>query len=446
MSTPSAPIDRASANDLLQRATDVGSVPMQVGAVLVLDDAGDIDLPAVRDAIERRTRAIPRLRRRLVDAPFGCGRPYWVDDADFAIERHVRALVCPRPGDEAALLAVATAVATERLPDDRPLWSVTFVTGLESGAGALFAVFHHVLADGIGGLAVLAGLVDGAPDDLPARQLVTSQPGRRRLFGDATRARLQSLARVPSAVGLLRATVGELRRSDVPKAARCSLNRPTGPRRSLATARVDLAPVVDVAHRHGATVNDIVLTAVAGALQATLHRRGEGLVPEFVITVPVSGRRATSATELGNDVSMRPVVVPALGEPAERLVATARRRPAPGDAASAASVALLGPLFRLLAALRLFRWFTERQRLVHTFVTNLRGPTEHLAFLGAQVRDVIPVSSISGNVTVAFAVLSYAGTLVVTVVADSDAWPDLASIQGDLQTELDVLVCAAQGR
>ena len=53
---------------------------------------------AVTDAVERRSRAIPRLRQVLVDAPFGCGRPYWVDDEDFAIEHHVRTVACPAPG------------------------------------------------------------------------------------------------------------------------------------------------------------------------------------------------------------------------------------------------------------------------------------------------------------------------------------------------------------
>ncbi|MET0738153.1 MAG: wax ester/triacylglycerol synthase domain-containing protein, partial [Acidimicrobiales bacterium] len=155
------PIERASPSDLVPRAIDTGSVAMQVGAVLVLAPTS-ISGPAVTDAIDRRTRAIPRLRQRLVDAPVGCGRPLWVDDDDFDIEHHVRGVVCPAPGDEAALLAVAADVVIERLPDEHSPWSVTFVTGLASGATALVAVFHHVLADGIGGLAVLAGLVDGA--------------------------------------------------------------------------------------------------------------------------------------------------------------------------------------------------------------------------------------------------------------------------------------------
>ena len=159
-------IERASANDLMERATDAGPAPMQVGAVLVLGPSDQLTPEAVTDAVDRRSRAIPRLRQVLVDAPFGCGRAYWADDEHFAIQHHVRTVVSPAPGDERALLALASGVLIERLSPDRPLWSITLVTGLADGGSALVTVFHHVLADGIGGLAVLAGLVDGAAEDL----------------------------------------------------------------------------------------------------------------------------------------------------------------------------------------------------------------------------------------------------------------------------------------
>ena len=109
-------IERASANDLMERATDAGPAPMQVGAVLVLGPSERLTPVAVTDAVERRSRGIPRLRQVLVDAPFGCGRPYWADDEDFAIAHHVRTIVCPAPGDEAALLALASDLLIERLP------------------------------------------------------------------------------------------------------------------------------------------------------------------------------------------------------------------------------------------------------------------------------------------------------------------------------------------
>ena len=160
---PRAVIERTSPTDLMELASDLPGSPMQVAAVLVLGAASGLNLNAVRDAIGERIQAVPRLRQRLVEAPFGCGRPVWVDDPGFDIRHHVNAVHCPAPGDETALLGVVADTVTHRLPVNRPLWSATLVTSLTDGSAALIVMLHHVLADGIGGLAVLARLVDGMP-------------------------------------------------------------------------------------------------------------------------------------------------------------------------------------------------------------------------------------------------------------------------------------------
>lgn len=123
-----------------------------------------------------------------------------------------------------------------------------------------------------------------------------------------------------------------------------------------------------------------------------------------------------------------------------RLAAIARITRDHRTAAPGASAAVLGPAFRILARLGALRWFVNRQRLVSTFVTNLRGPTARLSLLGAPISGVIPVSPITGNITVAFAALSYAGTLVDTVVADPERCPDLPVLVANLQCELDTMM------
>ena len=82
-------IERVSVDDLMSLATDQGTTPMQVGVILMMDTSAGLDTARFIDAINRRLPAIPRLRQCLVDAPFGCGRPIWVDDADFKIASHV---------------------------------------------------------------------------------------------------------------------------------------------------------------------------------------------------------------------------------------------------------------------------------------------------------------------------------------------------------------------
>jgi WS/DGAT/MGAT family acyltransferase len=320
---------------------------------------------------------------------------------------------------------------------------VTLVRSPVDGGTALIMTLHHVVADGIGGLAVLAHLVDGVRT-VPDPGFPRPAPGRRVLFRDAAGTRLRALTHLAGGVRRLRPAIAELSRGTTGP-PRCSLNQPTGPERRLAVARADLAAVRRVAHAQGATVNDVVLTAVSGALHAVLRHRGEN-VDRFVISVPISARRETTAAGLGNQTGILTVPVIVTGDPYQRLTAIARTTRDRKPAASSESAALLGLTFRALARLGVMRWFIDRQRLVTTFVTNLRGPDARLSFLAAPITDVIPVSPISGNVTAGFAALSYAGTLVITVVADPQHCPDLPVLVAHLQNELDRLTAGGPDR
>ncbi len=418
-------------------ASDVGPAPMQAGAVLVLDAGPDFDLTAAKATLAARITAVPRLRQRLVRAPLGCGRPIWIDDQAFDIEAHVRSVPCPPPGDEAALLERVTAIATQPLAWSRPLWSATFVTGLASGRMAITVVFHHVLADGIGGLAVLASLVDGAPGAASA-PFPRPAPSRRQLAEDALGSRLKALAHPAAVLGRVRPALAELKPAELARPARTTLNAATGPARRILVTRTELAEVVACAHSHEATVNDVVLAAVARALRSLLASRGER-AGDLVASVMVTGRPATTATQLGNQIGVMPVRLPADGDLRDQVAEIATATRARKTANRAASAGLLRPAFRTLAALGLLGWLINRQRLISVFVTNLRGPADQFRFAGAVIADVIPITDIAGNVTLSFGVMSYAGTLVVVVVADPDQHPDLDTLAGLLQAELDDL-------
>jgi len=431
-------VQRISPGDLVELATDVGPVPMNVGAVLLLADGTAADVARVLAA---RIGTVARLRQRLVVPPWGLGRPYWVDDAGFDVEAHVSRVRCASPGDERALLAVAVDAVTRPLPRSQPLWRAVVVTGLADERVGLVIVLHHVLADGIGGLAVLARLVDGDATSSSAPQTVehvpTARPAPRAadLLADSTAERWRTLRGAPGAVVRARRGRVELGRGGGRRAPRCSLNAPTGPRRRVVTVEVDLAPVRAAGRRHGATVNDVLLVAVTGAMARTLRGRGED-VAGLVVSVPVSARASTASHDLGNQVGVMPVRVPVHGSVPVRLARVAELTRAQKTHARGASASLVGPLFRLLAAAGLFRWFVDRQRLVNSFLTNMPGPAAPLAFAGARVLRVIPVTITAGNVGVAFAALSYAGRLTVSVIVDPDVVPEAGAVAEAVATEL----------
>lgn len=438
-------VERVSPNDLTNLAVDHGPVPMNIAAVLVVEGAATLTFPDLRSLLGDRLTRIPRMRQRLVRAPLGCGRPYWVDDAGFDLERHLRMVeltgvqTLAREPD-ARLLNAAAELVCRRLPHDRPLWNATWVTGLDDGTAALVLVVHHVLADGLGGLAVLGALADEGAEAATSH-FPSTPPGWRQLGQDAWGARARALHGIReglsgSVAGLRELGLAGHRPTLAPAT---SLNRPTGPRRRLTTVAVALDDVVDLAHARGCTVNDVVLTAIVGAMAGTLRLRGEH-PSELVVSVPISSRAATTADQLGNQTGVVPMSLPTSPDPHERLARVAaisrERRSGPRGA----SAAPMGLAFRVVARLGLFQPFINRQRFVNTFVTNVRGPAAPLSLGGHRVSAVIPVAVNPGNVGASFDVLSYAGRLSVTVVADPDVVPDQDQLTRLLSDELARLV------
>jgi WS/DGAT/MGAT family acyltransferase len=409
---------------------------MQVGAILWLRERLAPDDVIAR--LAERIPSVPRLRQRLARTPPGAGRPVWIDDSRFQLTEHVDVRDGSVPCRDEDLLQLAAEVVTAQLDSDRPLWRMQYVPQLEGGGSALIVVFHHVLADGIGGLAVLANLVDGevafAGDGFPH-----PRPARAELFADAFRLRRQTLQHPSASLRRLRAAAVQLRpQRGRATATPCSLNRPTGPLRALTVVTADLEPLHRAARAHGATVNDVLLTAVAGALHELLLIRGDH-IDRLVVSVPMSARQHANVTSLGNDVGAVPVAIPATGETFRRLERTAEVTRAAKQTTRGSSMAILGPVFRLLARLGVFAWFINRQRLVHTFVTNLRGPATRLSFVGTPIDAIAAIAVVTGNVTLSFAAISYAGKVTVTVIADPDVCPDLLELHRELQRQLALL-------
>ncbi|MFC3890756.1 wax ester/triacylglycerol synthase domain-containing protein [Lentzea rhizosphaerae] len=429
-------IDRASPTDRAFLAMDDRRAPEHFGVVLLFHEADGFDLDRARQVLADRVPAVPRLRQRLIRTPFGCGGPIWVDDERFDLRDQVRVVRCEEPGDERSLLDLAYSLVATPMPRTGPRWSAVFVTGLAGRQAALVIVLHHVLADGVGGLAVLAGLADpgaSAPEVVFPRP----RPTVRALVLDAVSERVRAVLRTGTAVRLLRTSTAAAGGLHPPRAVPCSLLRQTGGRGRLAVVRVPAKALRAAAHRYGATTNDAVLVAVGAALNHVLSTRGESL-DTVMIGVPVSGH-AEGEPARGNMVSPLLVSVPVTGDLAQRLRRTeAAVRAHKSSAQGPPPIALLGWLFRPLAALGAYRWYMNHQRRMHTLVSHVRGPADPLTFSGWPIRSAVPIGSLgAGNMTVYFEVFTYAGTVTITSIADPDRFPDLDVLTRALRDELD---------
>ncbi|NUR80232.1 MAG: DUF1298 domain-containing protein [Dermatophilaceae bacterium] len=432
-------VTRLTSNDLTTLLSDRGPAPMNIAAVLVVDGGSRLDPSAVVSALDLGTRRVPRLRQRLRARPFGRGRPYWLDDDEFRVGRH---LGFERVDSTEALLLRMAELACRPLPRDRPLWAAHWLSGLPGGEAALVFVTHHVLTDGIGGLAVLGALADGAPE---TPGVPSSAPTSGRPVGRGRPEPLRTAGSVRQRLRLLRSGLHDLgaRRERPRLCPHTSFNRPTGPRRRVSVLETPLGAAIDAAHRHGATLNDLLLTAVAGAIGRSLADRGEP-VDSVVLSVPYSSRTSTTAGRLGNETGVVPFRIPLESAcetdgPArlQRVAQLTRRQRGRPRAASAAP---LGVAFHALARMGLLQWFVDHQRLVNSFVTNVRGPTAPFTFCGREVTRLLPVAVTPGNVALTFDVLSYAGTLTISVVTDPDVVPDPGPVTAHLREELDLLL------
>jgi diacylglycerol O-acyltransferase / wax synthase len=312
-----------------------------------------------------------------------------------------------------------------------------------------FLKLHHVVADGPAGVAAFGALLDltaEGPSPVAAPWTPTPIPITAELLGDNLHRRRQQLGRGWSGLAHPARTLHRARAAwpawrevfTEQRAPQTSLNHPVGADRRLAIIGGRLDRTKQVAHAHQAKVNDVVLAAVAGGLRQLLAGRGEP-VDRLVLRamVPISLHHEQPGQARGNQPGWMMVPLP-LGEPdpvrrlaliaAETAARTHQARPPTGSG-----------IFRFVAGQRAWYWHFPRQRSVNLVVTNVPGPPVPLYLAGARLLELFPVVPVMGNLTLVVAVLSYAGQLNLTAVADRDGCPDLEVFAQGVRSTLDDL-------
>jgi diacylglycerol O-acyltransferase len=451
------PLERLSPEDRLILWPDE-VWPQDIGALAVLDGIGLFDsdgrfrIEAAKQIVESRLHLLRRFRQVLYVPRRGLGGPLWVDAPAFELNDHVRVERLSAPADEAELLRAVARLRRQPLDKSRPLWEIWFLTGLADERIGMFVRLHHVVADGIAGVAELGALLDPTPSPTPAPAkpwTAAPPPSAKALFLDNLQRQIAKLGHAlkqvthPAAiVQRIRAGIPALREllTEQP-GPQTSLNRVIGQDRTLALLRTDLKQINEAAHTQNATVNDVLLTLIAGGLQGLLRSRREateGLI--LPIYVPVSLRHGRSAEEGGNLISQMVVPLPlGMADPARRLrriaVETAKRK--------AIDRPSLGTMFRSRLIRRAMLKLIVRQR-VNVVSADLPGPRTPLFFAGAQLIEVFPLVNLLGNESIGVGAMSYAGQFNILVVGDADAYPDIDVFAASARDDLRALVESAR--
>ena len=412
--------------------------PMVVNGVLVLD--GPVSAQRVRTLLQVRLLCFDRFRQRVVRPLAGMGVPSWEDDPEFSLDHHLVVERLPAPGDEAALQALISALASEPLPPRRPPWRIHLVPNYQGGS-ALIVRVHHCVADGLALVHVLLSLADRPPENVP------SEPAARRSRWETLRALVAGTVRVlPERPDHLAALIRLLLLTPEP------VTRFKGPltrgKKLVWSRAYRLEDFKRVGRATGSTVNDVLMAALAGGLRRYLLTHGTvRRTLDVRGVVPVNLRRASEAPTLGNRFGLVFLSLPlGIRSPGARLAEVRRRmralKKSPGAAAIFELLWVMGrlprPLFDAVIDL-----FAAKATAV---VTNVVGPREPLSILGARLRQAMFWVPCAGHLGLGVSLLSYAGQVWVGVHSDVGLVPDPERIVDAFEEELDALQLASSAR
>lgn len=384
---------------------------------------GAPDVAALRASITQRLPAVPQLTWKLNgdDAD-----PAWIVDRDFDIDRHVTAAELDAPVDDAGLTAEVARRFEERLDRSRPLWHMELVP-THAGAAVVWRI-HHALADGTTSMRFAKEVLWDAETTASAATS-TAHPDHPAQAADDQRRR-QHLA-------------GFLHREFARSHTRSPFDGRIGTRRTVSFATVALRPLHDAAKAHcQATLNDAVLSVVAGALRRwVLAHHGE--LGDVRVRVPVSLHH--EGDDALNRDSFFSVALP-LNEPdpCKRLLAVhaaTRERKADHDAETMDE--LLDRLGKVSPRLRdLARQIEGSPRRFAVNVSNVPGPRRAVSVLGAPVRGLHSIAEIGERHALRVAVVSMAGALGFGFCADPAIVTDLDAMARGVEAEVEAL-CGA---
>lgn len=456
-----AHLDRLSSIDAGFLHIEDEGAHMHIGALGVFDGPAPSGA-AFRAHIDARLPALPRYRQKLQLMPLGTGRPLWVEDTSFRLDYHVRHTALPSPGGDQELMTLVNRVVGQRLDRSKPLWEMWLVEGLDAGQWAIICKTHHAMIDGVSGVDLLTVLLDleastpelpppppwrpaetpGAIDLLTAgvRGLVRNVGD---LSGRSLKLALQPKQGVRAVLGAASA-LAETAKPLVDGAPKTPLNTKPGPHRSVAVVTTKLADYKLAKSRSGATVNDVVLAAVAGALGSFLADRGmdvDGV--QLRACVPVSMRPDDKKGAMGNEIAIMMAPLPVgLRDPKLRLAFVQEAMKHLKASKQAEGAKVLTSIENALPPAILARAskLGFSSRLYNLLVTNVPGPQVPIYLLGRQLKELVPLAFLAPEHTLAIGVMSYNGNVTYGLLADADAVPDLPALANYLRASLAELV------
>ncbi|UCG23424.1 MAG: wax ester/triacylglycerol synthase family O-acyltransferase [Chloroflexota bacterium] len=430
---------------------------MMISGIFMFDEP--IEFESLRAVIEARLLKFRRFRQKVAQPPLSIMAPIWIDDPRFDVDAHLHRIALPSPGNQFALQKLTNDLMSTPLDFSKPLWQIHLVEGFGDGC-ALVCRLHHCIADGIALMRVLLSLTDDTVEVKNESEPMTAdQDGRSSGQDTAPAGGAATYGARLMSQGLDMLADRERRRAAARMGAEgaaalanlllLSPDPPTPLKGSLGVQKrcawsfpIPLDDVKAVGRVTGGTVNDVLLTAVAGALGRYLRSRGEtigGLNLRAV--VPVNLRPPDEPLKLGNTFGLVFLSLPVgIDDPLDRLIELKRRM----DTIKGTPEALV--TFGILNAMGAAGPQVEDivvsifEKKATTVMTNVPGPKEVRYFAGKPIKGIMFWVPQSGRLGLGVSILSYAGEVLVGIASDAGLTPDPESIVEAIHVEFDSLM------
>lgn len=445
--------------------------PVHVGSILIYDPStapdGFVRHKDILQFIERRLHLAPIMRQRMVKVPFEIDYPYWINDPKFDLEYHVRHVALPSPHDWRQLCILAARNFSRPLDLSRPLWEFLIVEGLENldgvpkGAYAILTKIHHAAVDGASGVDIMHALhkldpsVEEAeepdpwkPDPMPGQWGMFAR-GYVRGFTNPAR---QFSAAIKSTPGMLKAAkgvfAGDFDVLGTLKTPRTRFNGTVSPHRVIDAISMSLPHIKQLRKLvEGATVNDVILSIVGGAMRRYLLEKDELPDESLSAMAPISVRADSEKNTMGNQVSaMRVLLGTHIEDELERLnfvhedVQQSKAMTKAVGARQLTEMSKHSPAMLMGLGARAYSRFGLANRVRPTFntvVTNVPGPPVPLYSAGARLVAMYGTLPVLDGVGLGHVVHSYVDNITIGVTACREALSDPAMYAECLQQSYD---------
>jgi len=434
----------------------------------VLEFEGIIDINKFRELWEEKIMTYNRFKQKVV-FPFGrLGPAFWKDDPYFDINAHLTRVALPFPGTRDILQRMISELTSTQLDKNKPLWHIHIIENYNETDSVLFIRFHHSIADGIALVRLLLNTttpepnlsvkgknrsikINTEPEDSSILQKIFNFMVNPIIFTmNAMKAAVSVTGKIAETAideGLMvladpsyafkminlfkeiaiesSLTLGRL--ALMPNDAQTALKGKVGVQKSVCCSEpFPVSDIKKIGRHFDATINDILMSSVAGALRKYFQEKNDDLDDaEFRVAIPVNIRPFIPEIELGNKFSLVFLKLPLfIDDPIERLNEVKNRMTAiKGSTEPFISYQALKGLGALPAKLTKLGAQIFNKKITGV-LTNVPGPRQHLYLTDKKMTNQIFWVPRGGNASIGISIFSYAGNVTLGVCTDTGLAPD----------------------